>query len=472
MEFKEFISKRQYSEKSGTIAILDDNIEMKLNEYGLYEEQMKNTKQKISEEVLKCYPIFNNNVNESIVANELYNEIKDIHFDKRIGFYKDLYVGHVLEGNYRKNGSSGGFGTWILKELLENNEIDYVIHVKKNNKSKDILFKYDVSNNIEEVLDGSKTKYYPTELSEVLNTVKEQEGRYAIVGIPSFIYSIRLLMKNNKIIKERIKYTVGLICGHQKSTKFAESMAWEVGIKPGNLLDIDFRYKIPNKPANQYGVKFTGSVNNEIKTIIKPKSELFGQNWGWGMFKPLSSDFCDDVFNETADIVLGDAWLNEYVSESGGNNIVIVRNENISRLVKNALREGRLNLTEVSKDKIFESQASHYKHTHDELEYRLYKRKSMGLWVPEKRVKPSSKIKPVRQEIQELRIKISEMSHIIYLKAVEKNNYDYFRTNMEKITDDYRILYKKLAKQKRKEILMEMNFKQIFKKIIHKFKNI
>ena len=50
-----------------------------------------------------------------------------------------------------------------------------------------------------------------------MKTVKDVPGRYAIVGIPSFIMAVRLLAEKDDTIKDRIKYTVGLICGHQKA---------------------------------------------------------------------------------------------------------------------------------------------------------------------------------------------------------------------------------------------------------------
>ncbi|MCG3561936.1 DEAD/DEAH box helicase, partial [Klebsiella pneumoniae] len=58
-------------------------------------------------------------------------------------------------------------------------------------------------------------------------------------------------------------------------------------------------------------------------------------------------DFTDDVMNETADITLGDAWLPEYTMDSEGNNIVIIRNPIIKRIVEKALTEGRIKLDEI-----------------------------------------------------------------------------------------------------------------------------
>ena len=100
---------------------------------------------------------------------------------------------------------------------------------------------------------------------------------------------------------------MGLICGHQKSSKFAEALAWQVGIKPGNLKSINFRKKLLGRPANDYGVEMTGTINGKEITIIKPAKEFLGQDWGQGFFKIMVLMLLTDVMNETADITLGDA---------------------------------------------------------------------------------------------------------------------------------------------------------------------
>jgi len=47
------------------------------------------------------------------------------------------------------------------------------------------------------------------------------------------------------------------------------------------------------------------------------------------------------VFAETADVVLGDAWLPEYVQDSDGTNVVVTRNQDIRQLIVKARTEGR-----------------------------------------------------------------------------------------------------------------------------------
>lgn len=448
MKFAEYEKLKDYSEASGSMAVIDKNIKMKLNDYGLYEEIPVDKKTEISSEALYVSPNFNQGINETQIADSLYGKIEGIQFDEQIGYYYSLYAGHVSEGSYRENASSGGMGTWVFKELFDQDLIDGVIHVKENkNKESNILFKYDISRSIEEIKEGAKTRYYPVEFSEVMETVKTTPGRYAIVGIPSFIMSIRLLAEKDPVIKERIKYTVGLICGHQKSSKFGESLAWQVGIKPGNLTKIDFRKKLLDKPANNYGVEMTGLIDGKEVTIVKPTKELLGQNWGQGYFKARASDFTDDVMNETADITLGDAWLPEYTKDSKGNNVVVVRHPEIDQLIQDGIKTNRLILDEVTRDTIFRSQSSHYRHTHDELTYRLYKKEKANKWHPVKRVETSKSIPFLRKKVQDLREEISVQSHLIYNEAVEKDDLTYFNQEMGKLTERYNKLYRLIYMQ-------------------------
>ncbi|EOB2820169.1 Coenzyme F420 hydrogenase/dehydrogenase, beta subunit C-terminal domain [Vibrio vulnificus] len=443
MEVREFNEKKKYSEVSGVAAFVEPKIKIRLNDFGLYEELVDAPQNSmLSPLVEKVSPYLNAKDNESVLAENLYSKLDGINYDKRIGYYDSLYVGHVVEGNYRKNASSGGMGTWIFKALLDEGLIDGVVHVKHNSdKSSEVLYKYEISRSVEEVLTGAKTKYYPVELSEVLKIIKENKGRYAIIGIPSFIKAIRLVCLYDPVINERIAFTVGLICGHQKSSKFAEYMAWQVGIEPGNLKEIDFRHKLHDKPADSYAIRMTGYINSKLVTVIKPKSELDGQNWGLGYFKPLASDFTDDVFNETADIVVGDAWLPEYTADSGGNNIVIVRDKTIGRVLHDAIEKNKLCMLPVSVDKIFSSQSAHYRHTHDELVYRSLSQKKKSNWYPKNRVLEYSDISYLRGKVQKLRMDISEQSHVIYKEAVKRNDLNYFHKNMNNLNFKYKLVY-------------------------------
>lgn len=455
MDFK--IKKiKSYSEANGIYSYYTHS-KNSMNEYGEYEEKI--TDYSIADGLS---PNFTDSIDETRVAEELYSDVEGIQFDYRLGYYKSCYIGHVVEGDFRKNASSGGMGTWIFKELFDKGLIDSVIHVKEDKSDNEKLFSYQVSRSIEEIKEGAKSRYYPVELSEVLNIVKNTPGKYAVIGIPSFIYGLRLLAKKDKIIGERIKYMIGLVCGHQKSSTFADFMGWQLGFKPGNITYINFRKKLEGKKSSDYGIEVHGYINGEYKEKISPKSELLGQNWGEGWFKVFASDYTDDVFNETADMVLGDAWLPEYTADSDGNNVIIVRNPVIEHLIKDAMNEKRLKLDTVDSDKIFESQSAHYKHTHEELAYRLYKRDKEGVARPKKRVSASKDIPFTRRKIQDMREEISISSHIYFKEAVERDDINYFINKMLPLEKKYENFY-------RLERLKNINFSKIRNKILKIF---
>ena len=364
------------------------------------------------------------------------NELGEINFpdsnnwNEYLGNFKTTYAGHVKEGEYRSSGSSGGFTTWILQELLREDLIDFVVHVRprrKTESSSSSLFHYTISSNYEELREGAKSHYHTVELSGVLQQIKDTPGRYAVVGIPCFIKSIRLLQIEDEDLRSRIKFCIGLFCGHLKSPAFAQLFAWQCGVQPASLTKMDFRVKQPGKVATEYAIEATGEVSNGEVCVSQPTSMLFGSNWGHGLFKPKACDFCDDVVGETSDVSIGDAWLPEYEHDSHGTNAIIVRNDALDDLISKARNSGRLKLDDISPDRVMISQAGGFRHKRQGLAYRLQLEDTKREWRPKKRVQPSANSLSSKQKrIQRLRISLSALSHTAFKDALDNNNLQLF----------------------------------------------
>jgi coenzyme F420 hydrogenase subunit beta len=429
---------------TGIWPFVNNKLSIRMNNYGEYETYIKKENETFTQleiDALKEVNCLFSSINETDMARELFSKNNDINFDDRIGFFLNLYVGHVLEGSYRENASSGGFGTWIFTELLRLGHIDSVIHVKESHNTEK-LFEYRVSRSTDEIIEGAKTKYYPVELSEVLKVIKNNYGKYAVIGVPSFIMELRLLSKHDSDIRNRIKFYIGLVCGHQKSTKFADLLAWQCGIKPGDLKSIDFRKKLDYGPSSAYAVEVCGLINGQVKTVTREMKNIYGGDWGKGLFKVKASDFSDDVMNETADLTLGDAWLPEYTKDNKGNNILVVRNPVINQIIQNAIDHKRVQLDSVNSDTIYRSQISHYRHSQEELEYRLYKRKKNKIWYPTKRFPPSDRLSFSRKRIQDIREKYQDKGPKLFIQAIEKDDYEFFSKRMRYYDLAYRFFYK------------------------------
>lgn len=435
----------------GVCASLDETpFEIKLNENGIYQAYVNSDQyNRLADKICPFY----NNENETELAKEVFVD-SETKFNDYTGYYLENFVGYVKEKEFRIKGSSGGMGNWIAYKLLEENLVDGIIHVKES-EDPNLIYEYQISNTTSELFKGAKSKYYPIELSKVLKIVKENKGKYALIGIPCFIKSVRLLAKHDKVINERIKFFIGLVCGHLKSTMFAKSIGWELGIHPDELTNIDFRKKLPDRGANDYGVEVVGKIDDKITTKSSPTKELSTTNWGQGYFKYNACELCDDVLAETADITVGDAWLPGYRDDYLGTNIITIRNRTILDIVRKNIQNNNLHLENVTADTIYESQAGGFRHRRDGLSYRLYMKDKQNVWRPKKRVVASNQLTKKRKGTYEWRGLLTTASFDAYKSAYSSNDFNVFIKEMAPTVKRYQnvirtsFLRKVLSKIKR-----------------------
>ncbi len=408
-------------------------IHIQFDRYGMYQAALHPTRleEKTSADILQICPFSDHGPHEDQLAEERY---PDCRRDGAVGRYLGLYVGHVAEGDFRIRGSSGGVVSWVLAELLKKEMVDGVIHVAPAGPPGDRLFAYRISRSADEVIQGAKSRYYPVELSEVLAQAKSVAGRYALVGVPCFVKAVRRLAGRDPVVRERISFCIGLVCGHLKSKAFSDCIAWQAGIAPGQLERIDFRVKSPARRASDYGVTVSGGKIEKTGRA----SDYFGSNWGYGFFKYSACEYCDDVFAETADIAVGDAWLPEYLEDWRGNSLVVTRSKPMEDLIRAARDAGRLRLQPCSPEQMAASQAGGLRHRRDGLALRLLLKSQAGEWAPRKRVAPSgSGIARRRKRIYALRELLRRRSHELWIEAVQAKDFSRFETEMRRLVSLY-----------------------------------
>lgn len=399
------------------------------NEYGLNTVKIKEKNSASVQDFLAICPFSGKSDNENTLSDQLNFGSNSNNF---IGSYSALYAGHVLEGEFHEKGSSGGIGKWISFELLKQKEVDFIVQVIASNEEAS-LYSYSIVTDYQEVINGSKSVYYPVELSEVIKKINSLKGTFCITAIPCFAKALRLYANTNKDFKSRMKYVIGLVCGHLKSSNYAEMIAWQAGILPGNLKKIDFRKRIANSEAREKGVELE-SNNTVISSKVK---EFFGTDYNLGFFKYNACNYCDDVFAETADIVIGDAWIPEYYSLPKGTNILVIRNTHLADLIEGAFRLNKIFIERLSEDKIISSQEGGLRDRREGLAYRLFLDKQKGKWYPEKRVLPVNIVSLDRRKIYEMRIKMAQMSHKWFFEAKLRNDLNYFVSKMKSLSDKY-----------------------------------
>jgi coenzyme F420 hydrogenase subunit beta len=458
-ELLERIIKNDYCIGCGSCATIDGSpFKMRMDEYGNIVSEPYKDPDSSDARVLKLCPFSEQAKNEDEISEIFFHDIKNDH--PKIGKYLACFAGFVEEGAFREKGSSGGFGKWLGYTLLKENIIDYFIQVYPNrtNDPSNPLFDYSIVSDKEDVVSGSKSSYYPVSLDKILKTVREREGRYAITGVPCFIKALRLLSLEDEIIKTRIKYSFGIICGGMKSANQSKIIGWQLGIKPENLVAIDFRRKHKDKPAGYKIYQVWSNIDDRER--FKDAGEIYATDWGSGYFKPKACDYCDDVVGETADISFGDSWLPRFESDPRGTSLIIVRNTELLNLLERYFKSKKIALYDLTPEDVVKAQEGGFRQRRDALSYRIAKKERKGEWYPPKRVKANQfKITRKRKKIYSLRETIAEQSHLSALKALNAGDLNIFFREIEPFRKKYHTaLYGNLpvrAFRKIKKILLQ-----------------
>lgn len=348
--------------------------------------------------------------NEDDLAVKLFPDVPVSNVS--VGRHNANFVGHVTADDLRMQGSSGGMVTWVATELMRQGLVDGVAHVIASEQphSDGRYFHYRISKSEEELRKGAKSCYYPVELSEVLTTIAQTPGRYAIIAIPCMIKAIHLLRNKESLYRERIQYTLGLFCSHMKSARFVESFAWQMKVPVQEIQQVEFRKKSPAHAANWYRAKLSLTDGT---TMDQDWWHLADGDWSAGFFMNSACNFCDDVVAETADISFGDAWVEPYVSDWKGTNVAVVRTYFMKHLLLEGINKGQLKLQEVNARFVAQTQAAGLRQRREGLAYRL-------TWAthgvkPFKRVRPdSNKPAKVRKIIYRMRYYIGKWSHRLF----------------------------------------------------------
>lgn len=357
--------------------------------------------------------------------------------DDVVGYHRKIVAGHVASGDFRDLGTSGGMTSWLLHRLLAEGHVDAVVHVASTfDDLPSALSSYRISRTVNELLEGRKSRYHVQTLVEVLAEVRSTPGRYAIVGVPCFIKAVRLLADADEVIRERITFTASLVCGHFKSTLYSEYLAWSAGVEPVDVRDIDYRHKQPGRPPNRYSVRISPKSGHDIVSGVE---DIPMADWGMGIFKLGACDYCDDIVGETADVSLGDAWLDPFMSDWRGANVAIARSPLAAEIITSGEESGELDVILWSAADVVAAQAGAVRHRRPGLAVRLGNRRRFGRWAPTKRVEPLAESEldtPFARRMLN-REAIAIASPGAYLEARRRGDLEYFRRTMKPLVRRY-----------------------------------
>lgn len=280
--------------------------------------------------------------------------------DISMGNYLNCYTGCATDYNVRYSSSSGGLVTALLIYALEQGIIDGAL-VTRMKRDKPLEPEPFIARTRGEVVEASNSKYCPVAANTALKEILEQEGKYAVVGLPCHLHGIRKAEMINKNLKERIVLHIGIFCLKTISFTGTEDLLHRRGIRKEDVEELRYR---GNGYPGQMLIKFKDGCVSFLETG-KYYDLRFAQ------FTLQRCILCCDHTSELSAVSFGDAWLPEIVKEDKiGTSIIISRTKWGEGLLQQMVCNGLISLTPVDANKIYESQGG-FAYKREQLKARL-----------------------------------------------------------------------------------------------------
>ncbi|MHB9131493.1 MAG: Coenzyme F420 hydrogenase/dehydrogenase, beta subunit C-terminal domain [Armatimonadota bacterium] len=395
------------------------------NAHGLYIPQDQGVCRHNCRVCLQVCPFQPHIDNEDTLTQARFSGEAGICHSPVTGYHRSSWVGAVTDEEHRRDSASGGLASWLLARLLDDGVVDRVACVIPGGDPHR-LFTYTMCETSADVRSARGSAYYPVELSQVLRSIRRQEARYAIIGLPCMLKGVRLAMAQMPWLRERVKILVGLVCGQIKSRGFTEMLLHSSSDTTEEITRVKFREKVPGHPPTEF--YFSAGAG----PVIPFSHSHYGGAWVSGQFTPRVCQFCDDIFAETADITFMDAWLPPYSHETRGTNLVLVRAAQVERVLEAGLAKGETAIQPITLDEIIASQRGVVKRKRDQL--------SLRLWMANRRRQTCH---PTR--VAPRRPTLLQRLHIDALEAVRRTSHDALCRQRDCSTTDFSTYHAELA---------------------------
>lgn len=286
-----------------------------------------------------------------------YDDTVDKIFHERpsnryIGYYKDLMLLSAKDPDILNMASSGGVITRLLLHLYDTGIISGAI-VARSNPKNPWLNETVIARDRESILGAAGSRYSPTATNAVLKALmnNHDDKKYAYVGLPCQIASLRLIEQQNPALTNKILLRIGLFCGKMTSVHGTRHLLSRYGLKPESLKILHYREG-----------KWPGYLmaRNRNLTVKIPYFQYYGLFFMHGLFTPYRCLCCNDFHADLSDFSCGDAWLSELKAKRSGKNLAIVKTQTALDIVSEMTEVGHLECDKATEE-MFETA---YKRNH------------------------------------------------------------------------------------------------------------
>ena len=289
-----------------------------------------------------------------------------------IGNYKKIFVGHIVDENIRRNGSSGGIISGTQLYLLKKGAIEGAITLRMRH-DKPYLTEPIIATTENEIVESAQSKYAVAPLNQILAQLPGNYNSLSYTGLPEQIASIRKLQILNHPSVKPINYILGFFYGETLGFSAIRSLLRAHGEKNvDQIKSLSFR-----------AGEWPGHLRAELKNGKVINVKKFHANYLSPSHITKYSLYQVDYTAELADISSGDAWAPIYEERGKGWSVVIARTQKGLELLEEMTKNKVITLQEISEKELINMHSLGLDVKKRGAFIRIEKRRKRGLPVPE-----------------------------------------------------------------------------------------
>jgi coenzyme F420 hydrogenase subunit beta len=259
--------------------------------------------------------------------------------DPLVGSYTSLSRAYAVDPAVREAGSAGGVVTSLLLSALKQGFVDGALVVTANPDDPTRPY-VGMARTQEAIRAAAQSKYCLTPVNALLDTVRREEGRIAVVALPCQAHGLRLAQGLNLAITRKVALVIGIFCGFSVKYEGTSYLLRKLGMRPDQVMRLEYR-----------GGPWPGGfrvITRDGRVGFIPKHHY---TYVHLMYAPEGCWYCPDLTAEFADLSVGDYW----VGNARGYSMVIGRTAAGEELIKRAEEQGEIIAEAIPYDDVLAS---------------------------------------------------------------------------------------------------------------------
>ena len=264
--------------------------------------------------------------------------------DKYVGCVEKTYIGKATDEVIYRNSQSGGLVTATVKYLFDTGQIDAAVMCRVED-AVEYTARAVVVTSVEELYSCQKSSYVPIDMVSALRQTESYKA-VAIVGTGCHIQGVRALQNFSKKYRDRVKYTLGLVCDRTLCKTCTDVLYWN------QFKDQSKRIVWRDKSVNYKKARLLIRTADE-KIVKIPRWQRFALK---DPFTNPRCRICFDKLNTNADIVFGDPWGMSNVDWENGMSVVLTRTQVGEEIVSDLTAHHQAELHEAPLEEVLKGQ--------------------------------------------------------------------------------------------------------------------